>query len=96
MDNNRIEKVIEFDKIKELWMEFAMTDTAKEKIRNMVPYLSESELEAALRETSESRRMMEICGNPPVVSLNGTTQWKGRLYRRICEMEFSIFSDLYG
>lgn len=80
MDNNRIEKVIEFDKIKELWMEFAMTDTAKEKIRNMVPYLSESELEAALRETSESRRMMEICGNPPVVSLNGTTQWKGRLY----------------
>lgn len=95
MDNNRIEKVIEFDKIKELWMEFAMTDIAKEKIRNMVPYLSESELEAALRETSESRRMMEICGNPPVVSLNGITQWKGRLYR-ICEMEFSIFSDLYG
>lgn len=80
MDNNGIEKVIEFDKIKELWMEFAMTDTAKEKIRNMVPYLSESELEAALRETSESRRMMEIFGNPPVVSLNGITQWKGRLY----------------
>lgn len=84
MDNNKIEKIIEFDKIKELWMSFAMTDTAKKRICSMEPYLSESELEVALRETTESRRMIETCGNPPVVSLNGTAQWLDMAEKGIC------------
>ena len=33
---NYEERVIEFDKIKELWLAYALTESAKEKIRNAV------------------------------------------------------------
>ena len=65
------EKIIEFDKIKELWMSLAMTDASKKQIGEITPYLSEAELLIKLRETSEGKNMIEACGNPPVVSLNG-------------------------
>ncbi len=68
---NYEERVIEFDKIKELWLAYALTESAKEKIRNAVPHLVEMELIAALRETTESKQMIEKCGNPPLVSLSG-------------------------
>ena len=71
MDINRTEKTIEFDKIKELWMSFAMTEAAKREICELKPYLSEIELRAKLRETTESREMIEKCGNPPMVALSG-------------------------
>lgn len=74
MDTKKTEKIIEFDKIKELWCTFAMTETAKKKIYQMEPYLSETELAARLRETGESRKMIEICGNPPVISMAGTNE----------------------
>ena len=68
---NQEEKILEFDKIKELWLAYAMTEQAKTKIREIVPYLWETELIAALRETTESKQLIEKCGNPPLVSLNG-------------------------
>ncbi|MBQ8592544.1 MAG: DNA mismatch repair protein MutS [Lachnospiraceae bacterium] len=68
---NHTERILEFDKIKELWLEFAMTDAAKEKIRNTVPCLDESKLQALLRETTEAKAMIESCGNPPLISFSG-------------------------
>ena len=47
------------------------TDYAKDKIKDMEPYISEAELIAKLRETSQSKTLIEKCGNPPLVSLNG-------------------------
>ena len=32
---NREEQLLEFDKIKELWAEYALTEVAKERIRNI-------------------------------------------------------------
>ena len=68
---NQEERILEFDKIKELWLAYAMTEQAKAKIREIVPYLWETELIAALRETTESKLLIEKCGNPPLVSLSG-------------------------
>ncbi len=68
---NQEERILEFDKIKELWLAYAMTEHAKTRISEMVPYLSEMELIAALRETTESKLLIEKCGNPPLVSLSG-------------------------
>lgn len=65
------EKILEFDKIKQLWLEYAFTKKAKERIEEAVPFLSERELLAGLRETTESRQLLEKCGEPPLVSLNG-------------------------
>ena len=53
------DKILEFDKIKEKWSELAFTEYAKERIRDAVPYLSENELRARLRETSEARILIE-------------------------------------
>lgn len=71
MNIAKTEKLIEFDKIKELWMSLAMTDASKKQIQEIIPYLSEAELLTKLCETSEGKSMIEKCGNPPVVALNG-------------------------
>lgn len=66
-----IETMIEFDKVKNLWAEFALTESAKKKIAEMTPYMSQSELEARLRDTTEARLLAEKLGNPPLVTLAG-------------------------
>ena len=58
-----------FHKIKEIWSGFALTDFAKKEIEELQPYLSENELRARMRETSQARQMLEGWGNPPLVSL---------------------------
>lgn len=65
------EKVLEFDKIKEMWAEYAFTEAAKKQIFEMQPFLSETELFLALRQTTESRTMIERCGNPPIAAPSG-------------------------
>ncbi|MFW5651682.1 MAG: endonuclease MutS2 [Acetivibrio ethanolgignens] len=61
-----IEKQIEFDKIKELWMELAVTERAKDKIKEVSFYLSEGEVRKQLRDTTNSRKLIEKLGNPPL------------------------------
>lgn len=65
-----IEKNIEFDKIKAKWLELAVTESAKEEIRNMTIYLSESELKRKLKDTTDSRKMIEKCGTPPLANID--------------------------
>lgn len=64
-----IEQQIEFDKIKELWMNFAVTEWAKEKIKGISFYLNETELKKQLRDTTDSRKLMEKLGAPPLQNL---------------------------
>lgn len=60
------EKQIEFDKIKEIWMELASTEWAKEKIKSTAFCLDEGELRKRLRDTTDSRNMVEHFGAPPL------------------------------
>ncbi len=71
---NREEQLLEFDKIKELWAEYALTEAAKERIRNIQPVLSEAELLVMQRETSQGKRMIELLGNPPLASIQGLSE----------------------
>ncbi|NCB93798.1 MAG: DNA mismatch repair protein MutS [Clostridia bacterium] len=68
---NNSEHILEFDKIKQIWCDLAMTDFAKQKIDTLTPCLNESELLTWQRETSEAKNMIEKCGNPPVISFAG-------------------------
>ena len=90
MDLKKTEHIIEFYKIKEKWMSLAMTDAAKDNIRQITPYLSEAELLTKLRETTESRKMVEKCGNPPVVSLHGVE----KLLEAACKGDCLSISEL--
>ena len=60
------EQQIEFDKIKEIWAQLAVTGAAREEIANTSVILDEAELNVKLRETTNSREMMEKLGNPPL------------------------------
>lgn len=68
---SKTEQILEFDKIKEKWADLALTEAAKEKIKNTEICLSEDELTVLLRHTSEAKKMMEKCGMPPIVSFKG-------------------------
>ena len=61
-----IEKHIEFDKIKERWMSLAVTDHAKEMIAEVSCYLEESELRKQLKDTTNSKILLEKLGAPPL------------------------------
>lgn len=65
-----IEKQIEFDKVKEIWMNFTVTDQAKEKIRKTELYYSENELRKHLKDTTDARDLIEKAGNPPLQNVS--------------------------
>lgn len=65
-----INQQIEFDKIKELWAELALTDDAKEKIKETTWCLSETELRMLLKETIDARDMIEKLGTPPLQNVS--------------------------
>ena len=60
------EQQIEFDKIKEIWAGLAVTGSAKEEIANAGVFIDELELNKKLRDTTNSRKMIENLGNPPL------------------------------
>ena len=60
------EQQIEFDKVKKIWAELAVTGSAKEEIANATIFLDEMELKSRLRDTSNSRKIIENLGNPPL------------------------------
>lgn len=63
------QKALEFDTIKEKLAELAYTKRAKEKLKDLKPLLSEAELMLHLRETTQARKMIEKCGQPPATAL---------------------------
>lgn len=64
-----VEKLIEFDKVKEIWENLAVTEWAKEKIREISFCLNESDLRKQLRDTTDSRNLIERLGMPPLQNL---------------------------
>lgn len=63
------ERQIEFNEIKRMWMDLAMTEGAKEKIKGLSFYLSERELRKQLRDTTDSRNLIEKLGTPPLQNI---------------------------
>lgn len=64
-----IEKQIEFDKVKDIWSDLAVTDRAKEKIRQASLFFSETELRKQLRDTTDARHLIEKLGTPPLQNI---------------------------
>ena len=60
------EKQIEFDKVKKIWAGFAVTEYAKKKIKDTQIILNETALRKELRDTTNSRNMIEEFGIPPL------------------------------
>ncbi len=69
-----IEKILEFDKVKEKWSELAFTERAKQEINEIKPIMAETELMVRLAETTEARSIIEQAGSPPIVSFEGIAE----------------------
>lgn len=65
-----IDHQIEFDKVKEIWSELAVTDWAKEKIKEVSFCYSENELKKQLRDTTDARNLIEKIGIPPLQNIS--------------------------
>ena len=84
MENVKNTSGLELEKIKEIWMGLALTAAARAKIEEAGPILAERQLQAALRETTESRQLLEKFGTPPLVSLEGWNRFCWWRKRGIC------------
>ena len=65
-----IMKQIEFDKIKENWKELTATQWAKNRIDEITFILNENELRKQLRDTTNSRLLIEKLGTPPLQNVD--------------------------
>ncbi len=64
--SSKMLKTLEFDKILDMLARHAVSDKVSERIRNLEPYMSETEVSRHLNETTEARRIMEQYGTPPL------------------------------
>ena len=84
------ENQIEFDKIKEIWTKLAVTDWAKEKIKSISYYLSESELKKQLKDTTNGKDMIEQSGTPPLPNVEDIKEIIGAAEKGACLTPFQL------
>lgn len=65
-----IDTQIEFNKVKELWADLAITDWAKDKISEVSWCYSENELRKQLSDTTDARSLIEKIGTPPLQNIS--------------------------
>lgn len=61
-----IENQIEFNKVKKIWSDLAITAKAKEQIADAWVILDESKLKRELKDTTDAKELIEKLGNPPL------------------------------
>jgi dsDNA-specific endonuclease/ATPase MutS2 len=62
-------KILEFSKIREMLSEQAMSESAKNNILELQPYLSEAEAKHKMQETTDAKHILENVGTPPLSSM---------------------------
>lgn len=63
---NLSETVLEFNKIKEMLCNCALSEYAKQKLCELKPYLDEYECKNKIEETTQAKYIIETFGNPPL------------------------------
>ena len=61
-----LDRILEFDKVKEIWRALAVTEHAKQKIENAGFISAELELRKELKDTTDARELIEKLGTPPL------------------------------
>lgn len=61
--------VLEYNKILQMLSENAVSENAKQKLLELKPYLSEREVNARMKETTQARKILEHIGSAPLASM---------------------------
>ena len=64
-------QILEFNRIIEILEEFAHTEGAKEKIKNLVPDMDEGDVKRNLSDTTQARTILDQMGDIPAVGMTG-------------------------
>jgi DNA mismatch repair protein MutS2 len=72
--NNKTIEVLEYNKVLELLSEFAMSEKAKQRARELTPITDEGKIKRWLNETTEACTIVEKSSSIPVHSLHGVEQ----------------------
>ncbi|WP_455713993.1 endonuclease MutS2 [Anaerosporobacter sp.] len=67
LDSNLL--TLEFDKIISTLTEYAVSDSAKEQLSSLRPYLREDDARRKMEETTEGRKLYDYLGNPPLSTM---------------------------
>ncbi len=67
---NNFSKTLEFNRIIDMLCELAMSERAKAKLSNLIPYLSEAECRQKMQETTDAKRILESLGTPPLATMS--------------------------
>lgn len=78
---NKNYEILAFNEIINRLEEHANSPKAREKIRELEPYLNESELRKNLRETTQARQMLDIIGMPPTPAMENIEEFIDKIVR---------------
>lgn len=67
---NSTEIILEFNKVKEMLCENAVSERAREKLSELSPYLDENEWKRKMAETTAARNILDACGTPPLTAMS--------------------------
>ncbi|PKM86182.1 MAG: DNA mismatch repair protein MutS [Firmicutes bacterium HGW-Firmicutes-12] len=68
--NKKMYETLEFNKVLSILEEYALCEKAKNRIKNLEPFLAESEVSRHLNETTEAKLIIEKHGTPPLSGMN--------------------------
>ncbi|QAA34303.1 endonuclease MutS2 [Clostridium manihotivorum] len=77
--NSKAVEILEFNKIKEVLKEFALSDLGKKKIEELEPYMDINIVRRHMRETTETRAIVNRSSSVPLHSLKGVDSIKEKL-----------------
>ncbi len=63
-------KTLEFDKVLSKLSEFALSNSAKEKLLALTPTLKERDCKKNMRDTTDGKKVLESIGTPPLAAMN--------------------------
>ena len=73
-ENNDMNEMLEFRRIKEMLVKNAMTEKAAQRFEQMEPFLDQARAEASLQETTEARKVLDALGTPPFSDTAGVRE----------------------
>lgn len=65
-----IEGILEFDKVRKMWRNLALTEAARDKIMQSACFMEESKLKKKLKDTSDAKELIEKNGTPPLAAID--------------------------
>nr|WP_319490011.1 DNA mismatch repair protein MutS [uncultured Caproiciproducens sp.] len=71
---NSSEIILEYDQIKKMLCNHALSERARIRLAELSPYMDENECRRKMAETTASRKILDACGTPPLTAMTQVDQ----------------------